>query len=598
MSQKIELTIASLRSAYAQGTKPEEIIEQVYSRIDEIGDTGIFLCLFPKEELRATAARLGEFNPDLPLWGIPFVIKDNIDVAGKPTTAACPDFTYLPDQTAFVVKRLQAAGALLLGKTNLDQFATGLVGMRTPYGAPKNTFDPDIVPGGSSSGSAVAVAHGMASFSLGTDTAGSGRVPAALNNIVGLKPTLGALSSTGVVPACRSLDTVSIFALTVADAYEVFSVAAEYDAADPFSKKIATPNLVQHDHRPKIGIPSRNSIRFEGDTAQAENFSSTIERLETQGAEITEIDFKPFYEIAEMLYFGPWVAERYVATESLISANPDALLPLTRKIIASAEGFSAADTFKGFYKLQDLMREVTPAIASCDALCVPSIPTFARIADLEADPMGPNNMLGTYTNFVNLMNLCAITVPAPFRADGRPGSVTFIAPAEADAEVASLGSLIEAWGDRKLGATTWPFKGISLTEGASNQVVRIAVCGAHMSGLPLNHTMTEIGARFVRAEKTANDYKFYALPSVKVARPGLVRTAAGRGASVALEIWDIPEHKFGGFMKTIPAPLSIGTIKLSSGENVNGFLCEAVAAEGGQDITELADWRKYISKTP
>ena len=422
-------------------------------------------------------------------------------------------------------------------------------------------------------------------------------MPAALNNIVGLKPTLGALSSTGVVPACRSLDTLSVFALTVADAYEVFSVAAEYDSDDPFSKKIAAPKLFKPDHQPKIGIPSEQSIRFEKDTAQAQNFESMIEILKTRGADITEINFEPLYEIAEMLYFGPWVAERYVATERLISANPDALLPLTRKIISSAEGFSAADAFKGIYKLKELVREVTPEIESCDALCVPSIPTFARVADLEADALGPNNMLGTYTNFVNLMNLCAITVPAPFRTDGRPGSVTFIAPAEADAAAAALGSLIEACGDRKLGATRWPFRATSLTDSASAKVVRIAVCGAHMSGLPLNHTMTEIGARFVRAEKTANDYRFYALPSEKVARPGLVRTASGTGASVAVELWDIPEHKFGSYIMTIPAPLAIGTIHLASGETVNGFLCEAVAAEGSQDITKLADWRKYISET-
>ncbi|MEM7717715.1 MAG: allophanate hydrolase [Pseudomonadota bacterium] len=598
MIDEIPLTFASLRQAYSGGTSPQQIIEQVYARIDQIADPHIFLCLFPKEDLLAQAATLGAYDKSRSLWGVPFVIKDNIDVAGKPTTAACPDFAYVPESTAFVVKRLQEAGALLIGKTNLDQFATGLVGVRTPYGAPKNALDPEIVPGGSSGGSGVAVAHGIASFSLGTDTAGSGRVPAALNNVVGLKPTLGALSATGVVPACRTLDTVSVFALTVADAYDAFAVAAVYDPTDSYARPVRTPPRVAPPPGLTIGIPSADSIRFESDDVQAASFAATVGELASSGTKIVEIDFAPLYQIAEMLYFGPWVAERYVATERLMIGKPDALLPVTRKIISSAEEKTAAETFKGFYKVKELANAVAPAISACYALCVPSIPTFASVADLEADPMGPNNMLGTYTNFVNLMNLCAITVPTPARNDGRPGSVTFIAEAGADAKVAAIAARVEALGKRHLGATRWPFEAHALPDAPAEDTIRIAVCGAHMSGLPLNGTLTERGARLVRADKTAPDYHFYALPGSGIARPGLVRTSPGQGVSVAVELWDMPVDAFGGFMKTIPAPLGIGILTLEGGGSVQGFLCESIATLDAEDITNLADWRKYLGEAP
>lgn len=596
MSDAIPLTLTSLRNAYAGGLRPEHIVEQIYTRIAQIDDPAIFICLFPKSDLITQAAALGAYDPAKPLWGVPFVVKDNIDVAGKPTTAACPEFAYTAKETAFVVRCLQEAGALLIGKTNLDQFATGLVGVRTPYGAPKNALDPDIVPGGSSGGSGVAVAHGIATFSLGTDTAGSGRVPAALNNIVGLKPTLGALSATGLVPACRTLDTISVFALTVQDAYAAYRVAAVYDGVDSFACKVNTPDLVDAPTSPKIGIPSASSIRFEGDTAQAASFSATVAALKASGAEIVEIDFTPLYDIAQMLYFGPWVAERYVATEHLMTTNPDAVFPVTRKIIGSADSKTAADTFKGIYALKALAHRVAPEIEACDALCVPSIPTFATVAELEADPMGPNNMLGTYTNFVNLMNLCAIAVPTPARDDGRPGSVTFIAEAGADAKIAALATEVERWGDRRLGATAWALEAAPLPAQPADDMIRIAVCGAHMTGLPLNHTLTDRKARFVRADKTAAQYLFYALPSDTVARPGLVQTTPDQGQSITVELWDMPVAAFGGFVKTIPAPLGIGTVLLADDSTVQGFLCEAIAAQGATDITALGDWRKYLAE--
>ena len=600
------LTLSDLRAAYASGVSPTQVVDQVFDRIDSVADPGIFIDLLSREEVLAAARALGPYDPSRPLWGAPFVVKDNIDVAGRQTTAGCPAFAYKAEETSTVVQNLLDAGALLIGKTNLDQFATGLVGVRTPYGAPKNALDPDIAPGGSSGGSGVAVAQGIATFSLGTDTAGSGRVPAALNNIVGLKPTLGALSATGLVPACRTLDTISVFALTVADAYTAFQAAASYDPRDSYSRDIPTPDLDQAPPVRTIGIPSRESIRFEGDTAQAASFAATVEALRAAGAEVREIDFAPLYEIAELLYYGPWVAERYAATEALISKTPEALFPVPRKIIGGAVNISAIEAFKGFYRMKDLARQVEPALAACDALCVPSIPTFVTVAELEADPVTPNNILGTYTNFVNLMDMCGIAVPTPARADGRPGGVTLLARAGEDAKVAAMALEVERLGERTLGATGWtrpalggftpqtPREYLRQDEGAG---LRIAVCGAHMSGLALNSHLTSRGAVRVGVTRTAPDYGFYALPGDGVARPGLVRRRAGQGASVALEIWEIPKAAFGSFMQTIPAPLGIGTVRQEDGGTVQGFLCEANATEGATDITDLADWRVYLDKT-
>ena len=592
----IPLTLSSLRRHYASGTSPQTIIRQVFSTIARVNDPQIFISLFDEEDLLAEAEGLGEYDASRPLWGIPFVIKDNIDVAGHPTTAACPDFAYTPQETAFVVLQLQAAGALLIGKTNLDQFATGLVGVRTPYGAPRNAIDPELVPGGSSAGSAVAVAHGIATFSLGSDTAGSGRVPAALNNIVGLKPTLGALSSMGLLPACRTLDTISVFALTVADAYEVFRTAAAFDPADAFARDIGAPALVKPKASPRIGIPSAESVRFEGDKLQKASFNEAISTLEDAGAEISEIDFSPLFAIAEMLYAGCWVAERYVATESLLKTNPDGMFPVTRKIIESAESKTAADAFRDFYRLKEFSSSITPVLEQYDALCIPTIPTLATVADLEADAVGPNNMLGTYTNFVNLMDMCGISVPTAPRTDGRPGSVTILAKAGSDAEAAALATILEASPTRSLGATGWPTEGISLPEQPAPDMFRIAVCGAHMLGLPLNHTLTQRGATFVRSHTTAADYTFHALSGSGIARPGLIRTAEGKGANIAVELWDMPSINFGSFMQTVPSPLTIGTIILSDDTTVQGFLCEPFAAVDATDITAVADWRAYLSQ--
>lgn len=449
----LPFTIPALRAAYANGVRPEDVIDEVFARLDAVNDPGIFIHLCDRDDLRAAARALGDFDPTRPLWGIPYAAKDNIDVAGIATTAACPAYAYTPERDAFVIDRLRDAGALLIGKTNLDQFATGLVGVRTPYGAPKNAVDPAIVPGGSSGGSGVVVGHGAVAFSLGTDTAGSGRVPAALNNIVGLKPTLGALSATGVVPACRTLDTISIFALTVDDAFAAFSVAAGYDAADAQSRAFPSAAMQAPARGLRIGIPDAASVEFFGDTVQQAAFARDVAALAAQGFDVVPVDFTPLYAVAEMLYQGAWVAERYTVIEDLLARDPEAVLPVTRQIITHAETMSAADAFRGFYRLAELKRAVEPVLASLDLLCVPTIPTFCTVAELDADPIGPNSRLGTYTNFVNLLDMCGIAVPTAPRSDGRPGSVTLLARAGQDALAASVARGFEVGCDRALGAT-------------------------------------------------------------------------------------------------------------------------------------------------
>lgn len=593
---QIPLTIPSLHEVYQNGTKPADIIEQVYSKIDEVDDPGIFITLFDKEVLLEQAEQLGEFDPSKPLWGVPFAIKDNIDASGYETTAACPAYAFEAKEDAFIVKELKKAGALLIGKTNLDQFATGLVGVRTPYGAPLNSIDPEIVPGGSSGGSGVAVGHGIVTFSLGTDTAGSGRVPAALNNIVGLKPTLGAFSASGVVPACRSIETVSIFALTVEDAYTAFEVANSYDPEDAYAREIASYPLTQPKSDLVIGIPSHSSIKFMGDKVQEASFADSVELLKSQGYVIKEIDFEPLYEIANMLYYGSWVAERYTVIEDLLEKQPDAILPVTKKIISLAESRSAADAFKGFYKLKELTRAVEPELASVDIMCVPSIPTFYSVKDLEDDPITPNNNFGTYTNFVNLMDMCGIAVPTPARSDGRPGSVTLLAPKGEDALVASVGLSLEAEGARNLGATDWAFSSSLKLAETEKDTITIAVCGAHMDGLPLNKDLLSRGARFAEKVSSASDYKFYALAGGPPHRPGMVRCETGKGHKIEMELWDMPVSEFGSFMQTIPSPLGIGRLKLDDGRSVQGFICEAEGVKDATEISDLGSWRAFLAQ--
>jgi allophanate hydrolase len=592
----LPFTLPSLRAAYVAGLSPEAVAAESLRRIAASGDPGMFISLTSAEALAAEARALGAFDPDRPLWGVPVAVKDNIDVAGLPTTAACPAWEYLPERDAFVVAQLRAAGALIVGKTNLDQFATGLVGVRTPYPVPINALDPEIVPGGSSSGSGVAVARGCVALALGTDTAGSGRVPAGLNNIVGLKPSLGALSSVGVVPACATLDTVSVFALTVADAWAGFAAMAVPDPEDARGRPavLAAPSPLPAGIR--IGIPDAGSIRFFGDAAQAEMFIATCDALALEGATLVPIDFAPLYDVAQLLYDGPWVAERHTVIAELMASYPEAVDPTVRGIVGKALGISATDTFRGLYRLTELRHSVRPVLASVDLLCVPTFPTFYSRADLAADPVGPNSRFGTYTNFVNLLDMCGLAVPTPARRDGRPGSVTLLAPAGKDRLLADIGSGIEAWGDRTLGATGWARPAAPAPDPAAGpDEAEIAVCGAHLAGLPLNHQLTSRRARFLRATTSTPDYRFYALPGGPPERPGMVRVADGTGGAIAVEVWAIPLAELGSFLSGIPAPLGLGRVRLADGTSPIGFVCEAAATDGARDITAIGDWRRYLA---
>jgi len=597
MLDQLPFTLTALREAYAAGTHPADVIDEIFRRLDAVNDPGIFIHLCDREDLRAQADALGDYDPDMPLWGIPFAAKDNIDVAGIETTAACPAYAYTPQADAFVIANLRAAGALMIGKTNLDQFATGLVGVRTPYGAPLNSVDPQIVPGGSSGGSGVIVGHGIVTFSLGTDTAGSGRVPAALNNIVGLKPTLGALSASGVVPACRSIETVSIFALTVDDAYAAFAAARGFDAADAYAKRLTHEPLTVPSKPLRVGVPDAATIEFFGDTVQQAAFDRDVALLKATGAEIDYISFEPLYAIARMLYEGAWVAERYTVIEELLQRDREAIHPVTRQIITHAESMSAADAFRGMYRLAELKRAAEPLLEGLDLLCVPTIPTIYSVADLEADPVTPNSNNGTYTNFVNLLDMCGIAVPTAPRSDGRPGSVTLLAGAGQDALAASVARRFELACKRNMGATAHPVPTPpALPEAVSDQI-ELAVCGAHMTDLPLNWQLTDLGATFVRKAQTTAEYKFYALAGGPPARPGLVRADAADAGSVAVEVWSLPKVAFGQFMAGIPAPLGIGTVALSDGASVKGFICEASGAKGATDITHIGDWRAYLAQS-
>ncbi len=597
MLTNLPFTLSVLRGAYAAGTKPAAVIDEIFARLDAANDPGIFIHLCDRETLRAEAEGLGAYDPDMPLWGIPYAVKDNIDVAGIETTAGCPAYAYTPDTDAFVVAKLRAAGALMIGKTNLDQFATGLVGVRTPYGAPLNSVDPEIVPGGSSGGSGVIVGHGIVTFSLGTDTAGSGRVPAALNNIVGLKPTLGALSASGVVPACRTLDTISIFALTVDDAYAAFAVARGFDPADAYSKPLTHEELTAPRMPLRVGVPNADTIEFFGDDVQKDAFDRDVALLAATGATIETIDFEPLYAIARMLYEGAWVAERYTVIDALLASNPGAIHPVTRKIITHAESMSAADAFNGIYRLADLKRAAEPTLEHLDMLCVPTIPTFYSVADLDADPITPNSNNGTYTNFVNLLDMCGIAVPTAPRSDGRPGSVTLLATAGNDAAVAAVARGFEEDCPRNMGATSHRVPSPTPLPNAPSDQMELAVCGAHMTSLPLNWQLTDLGATFVRKAQSAANYKFYALAGGPPERPGMVRSDGADTGAIALEIWSLPTAAFGSFMARIPAPLGIGTIELSDGASVKGFICEASGTKGATDITALGDWRTYLAQT-
>ncbi len=591
-------TLTSLLADHLDGraTIPQTIAD-CYTRLRAHDDPAMFISLRPETEVLAEAARLQAEGPrGRKLWGVPVAVKDNIDVAGLPTTAACPAYAYTPAADASAVARLRAQGAIVIGKTNLDQFATGLNGTRSPYGVPRNTLRADLVPGGSSSGSASAVAAGIVPVALGTDTAGSGRVPAGLQNLVGLKPSVGLVPSAGTVPACRTLDCISVFALTVDDAWMVLDVIAGPDAADPFSRTLPLGRPGAMPPKLRLGVPRPQDRDFAGDAAAQASFDLAIARAEGLGATLVPLDMTPFNDTAALLYHGPWVAERWLAIRDLYARDSDAILPVIREVIAGKPLPDAAATFAARYRLAELALWAKAALKGIDALMVPTAPRPVTLAEMAADPVGANSMLGRYTNFVNLLDLCALAVPVSLSGDGTAAGVTLIAPAGQDASLAGIGRALHAASGLTLGATGLPLpsdKPLPLM--AAPGMIEIAVVGAHLSGMPLNGELTTLGGTFLRTTATTTDYRLYALPGGPPARPGLVRVATGEGAAIALEVWSLPAEGFGRFVAGIPAPLGIGTLALADGTRVKGFLCEAIATEGARDVTGFGGWRAFVA---
>lgn len=528
---------------------------------------------------------------DFALLGVPFAAKDNIDVAGMPTSAACPAFTYTPENDATVIARLKAAGAIVVGKTNLDQFATGLVGTRSPFGAVKNTFNPEYVSGGSSSGSASVVARGLVCFSLGTDTAGSGRVPAGFNNIVGLKPTKGWISTSGVVPACRLNDCVSIFALTVADAQRVAQVAGGYDPQDPYSRHHPKTAPASFSEKPRFAIP--DTLEFFGDKKSEAAFAKALERLQQQGAELVPIDFTAFNQLAEQLYYGAWVAERTVAVGDIFKHQPEAMDPTVRGIVENGLKYSACDAWQAEYTRAELAQKINAQLSEFDALVVPTSPTIHTLAEMAQEPVRFNSQFGTYTNFTNLADLCALALPADFRDDGLPAGITLIAPAWHDLALSHFGKTWQGALNLPLGATnkSLPESG---AEKLSANHVRVAVVGAHLRGMPLNHQLTTRNAVFIEESRTAANYRLYALANTQPAKPGLA--FASEGQPITVELWDIPLARFGEFVAEIPAPLGIGSLTLEDGRTVKGFICEAYALADATDITAWGGWKAWLAR--
>ncbi len=591
-------TIAAIVAAHRAGiVSPAQTIARTYQRIRDHNDPAIFISLRDEKDAVAEAEALTRNDAGrLPLYGVPFAVKDNIDALGLPTTAACPAFSYSPAHDATAVAKLRAAGAILIGKTNLDQFATGLVGVRSPYGIPINPIRADLIPGGSSSGSAVAVSAGLVPLALGTDTAGSGRVPAMLNNIVGLKPSLGLISTAGLVPACRTLDCISIFSLTVDDAMTALDVVAGADGADPFSRNRPLAAMTAFPAHLRLGVPRNGQLIFFGDRASEAAYGDALKRWTALGATLVEFDLDPFYETARLLYEGPWVAERYLVIRDLLASSPDSIHPVTREITAAGARLTAADTFAALYRLQALRRIAERSFANLDAIVLPTAPTAYSTAQVLANPIELNSRLGTYTNFVNLLDLCGLALPAAMRPDGIPFGITLLAPAGKDAMLASIGRLFHADTKLTLGAKSLPQPALAtIPASAGDGEIAIAVVGAHLSGMALNGELKELGGRLLEATATAPDYKLYALDT-KPAKPGMLRVGTGAGSSIALEVWALSAAAFGTFVAAIPPPLSIGTVRLADGRGVKGFIVEPADISGARDISAFGGWRAFTAE--
>jgi allophanate hydrolase len=590
-------TVAAIVAAHREGSaSPAQTVARSYQRIRDHNDPAVFISLRDEKDAIAEAESLARKDAaSLPLFGVPVAVKDNIDALGMPTTAACPAFSYMPTHDSTAVAKLRAAGAIIVGKTNLDQFATGLVGARSPYGIPVNPIRADLIPGGSSSGSGVAVSAGLVPLALGTDTAGSGRVPAMLNNIVGLKPSLGLISTAGLVPACRTLDCISVFSLTVDDAMAALKVMAGPDKADPFSRDRPLAEMTALPGKLRLGIPRNGQLIFFGDKHSEKAYGEAMKRWTSLGAELVEFDLEPFYETARLLYEGPWVAERYLVIRNLLASSPDAIHPVTREITAAGSRLTAAETFAALYRLQALRRIAERAFANIDAIVLPTAPTAYSTAQVLANPIELNSRLGTYTNFVNLLDLCGLALPAAMRTDGIPFGITLLAPAGHDALLASIGRAFHADTKLSVGAKGVAHPALAPLAASSGDEIPIAVVGAHLSGMALNGELQALGARLLQETVTAPDYKLYALDTTPP-KPGMLRVEAGTGSAITLELWALSPAAFGKFVAAIPPPLSIGTIRLADGGNVKGFLVEPAAVSGARDISAFGGWRAFMAR--
>ena len=575
-------TITEYQAAYAQGRTLEELMRGVWEAIRDEPDEGIFISKTPWETVKR---RIDENEgKDLPLYGIPYAAKDNIDVAGLPTTAACPDFSYNPSESATVVRLLDEAGAICFGKTNLDQFATGLVGIRTPYPAPKNPFDEAYLPGGSSSGSAVAVAKGLVAFSLGTDTAGSGRVPAAFNELIGLKPTLGHISTRGVVDACKTLDCVSVFAQNCADADAVLKIVGKHDLDEAWSRK---PPTKWKRILPKFrfGVPRAEELEFFGWEEAAGLFAEAVETFEELGGEAVEIRLEPFLAAAKLLYEGPWVTERYVGIRNFLEAKPDSVFPVTRAIIEGGRHPLASDFFDARYKLAECKRLADIEMAKADFILAPTTPRNFTVKEVEAEPVKLNSALGSYTNFMNLLDYSALALPAGRYQRKLPWGVTIFADAWMDRALLELGGKYERALSRNVPAVS--------ADGFDE--IHVVVCGAHLEGMPLNWQLTDRGGRLVSDGKTLPCYRMYLVPAGVglPERPALVRV--DDGVAIETETWALSTEAFGDFVSKIPSPLGIGKVLMEDGKSLPGFIAEPIAAVGARDISEFGGWRGWVA---
>lgn len=593
----MNLEISSLLTAYRNHTRtPREVISTLQIAIEKAPST-IWISKSTPQQLESYLKNLeGKSPDDLPLYGIPFAIKDNIDCKGFKSTAACPAYAYTPQKSAFVVNRLIELGAIPMGKTNMDQFATGLVGVRSPYGTIPNKFAPEYISGGSSSGSAAALAYHLCSFSLGTDTAGSGRVPAAFNHLVGVKPTRGILSANGVIPACKSLDCVSIFALNHHDARTLLNLATKENFDDAYSRcapwNLPNGKAERLNENWTFGVPEESELNFFGNDSYKKAFEKTVKAFENAGGKKVVIHFTPFLEAARLLYEGPWVFERYAAVGKFIEEHPSEIYPVTKEIICPKKTPHPSSVFDGFHALQEKKKIADLEFSKVDVLLTPTAGTIYKTEEVLKNPIQLNSNLGYYTNYMNLLDYSALAIPAGFvnlndeKKSRIPFGVTLVGRAFDDFKLLDVADKVKSY--------------LMQDENDCDEKIQIAVCGAHLKGEPLHFQLQN--AEFICATKTASEYKMFAFEDKGIKKPALIYAKSlgenEKGNSFYVEIYAMTANDFSKFIQQISSPLSIGKLKLENGENILGFVGDTQILDSAQfknalDISEFGDWRKF-----